>query len=490
MSRTKPDGKPLARPELRQLDLGLLLLGAFLVVVGALFALGHFWPLTLVAAGVSAFFLYRAPQAERRVVGCALIGAGLVSLTLTNARDYVWPAFSVVAGLAVVSVAFWRAAGLSLSQAPVGINARKAADDDERPEIAREHDEDAGARPAARRHWARIPVAVVLTAVLAFASTVLGAGINAGWFRSPPSPTVSITSPTSGQLADYGFTVAGEMSHIPHGQHIWLADKVNEELYPEKEILSRPDFDEAVVGLAPPGTKFTVVVLMVGSNDQQKMLEHQREILVAADVNEKSEALASAPSALIKLAPGGWPESGDKPSSVEPIRESRSILQLAHLDVQLRQCSVLSDSVAGAATLSEGIDAHIQQPKQKSTVDQSENVNGWIQTTSTVGVPGLLAGRHLWVVIKPPGEGVVYYPQVPLEVHENSSTLLQFGGSISFGATKGSYQILLVAVDGDGGNTFCDYYTDSAAKNSYPGMLLPSDAKPPLASVSVDVTRP
>lgn len=104
-----PPGEP------RVLDLGRLLVGASIVTLGVLFlldsadvldagaAIGHWWPVVLIAAGV--FTLAERPPSIVR--GTLLTGAGVVLLLFTtetledSAWDYVWPALIVVAGLAV-----------------------------------------------------------------------------------------------------------------------------------------------------------------------------------------------------------------------------------------------------------------------------------------------------------------------------------------------------------------------------------------------------
>ena len=106
--------------EPRVVDLGRLLIGLSIVTLGVLFlldsadvlnadrAIGHFWPVVLVAAGV--FTLAERPPSVVR--GTLLTGAGVVLLLFTtdvleeNAWDYVWPALLVLAGLAIA--ARWR----------------------------------------------------------------------------------------------------------------------------------------------------------------------------------------------------------------------------------------------------------------------------------------------------------------------------------------------------------------------------------------------
>lgn len=101
----------------RVLDLGRLLLGATVIALGLLFlldaadvlnadrAVGRWWPLVIVAAGV--FTLAERPPSIFR--GTLLTGAGAVLLLFTtdvleeNAWDYVWPALLVLAGLTIVA---------------------------------------------------------------------------------------------------------------------------------------------------------------------------------------------------------------------------------------------------------------------------------------------------------------------------------------------------------------------------------------------------
>ena len=97
-------------------DLGRLLLGLAVVTIGVLFlldaggvlnadrAIGHWWPLVIVAGGV--LTLAERPPAVLR--GTILTGIGVVLLLSTNdllhknAWNYFWPALVVVAGLVIV----------------------------------------------------------------------------------------------------------------------------------------------------------------------------------------------------------------------------------------------------------------------------------------------------------------------------------------------------------------------------------------------------
>lgn len=120
---TTPHGRLPDHPrdrDSRELGLGRLLLGLAIVGVGALFlldaagvlsadrAIGHWWPVVVVAAGVLAFAEH--PPAVGR--GTILTGGGVVLLLFTadvlhkNAWHYIWPALVVVAG--VVIVLRWR----------------------------------------------------------------------------------------------------------------------------------------------------------------------------------------------------------------------------------------------------------------------------------------------------------------------------------------------------------------------------------------------
>ncbi|MGZ4180562.1 MAG: LiaF transmembrane domain-containing protein [Solirubrobacteraceae bacterium] len=98
------------------LDLGRLLLGLTVVTIGVLFlldaagvlnadrAIGHWWPLLIVAAGV----LTLAERPPAVVRGTILTGIGVVLLLFTThllhktAWNYVWPALVVMAGLVIV----------------------------------------------------------------------------------------------------------------------------------------------------------------------------------------------------------------------------------------------------------------------------------------------------------------------------------------------------------------------------------------------------
>lgn len=111
---------PAPPRDTRVLDLGRLLVGLSIVTLGVLFlldsadvldagaAIGHWWPVLLVAAGV--FTLAEEPPSVVR--GVLLTGAGAVLLLFTtellkeNAWDYVWPALLVIAGVAIA--ARWR----------------------------------------------------------------------------------------------------------------------------------------------------------------------------------------------------------------------------------------------------------------------------------------------------------------------------------------------------------------------------------------------
>jgi predicted membrane protein len=108
------------------LDLGRPLLGLTIVALGVLFlldsagvldageAIGNYWPLLLVAAGLLTL-LERPPS---RVRGWLLTGAGLILLLFTadllneNAWDYVWPAAIIFAGIVIVA----RWAGLAIRE--------------------------------------------------------------------------------------------------------------------------------------------------------------------------------------------------------------------------------------------------------------------------------------------------------------------------------------------------------------------------------------
>jgi predicted membrane protein len=101
----------------RVLDLGRLLVGLAIVTLGVLFlldsadvlnaeaAIGHWWPMLLVVAGI--FTLLERPPSVLR--GTLLLGAGVVLLLFTtevleeNAWDYVWPALLVAAGVAIAA---------------------------------------------------------------------------------------------------------------------------------------------------------------------------------------------------------------------------------------------------------------------------------------------------------------------------------------------------------------------------------------------------
>ena len=100
----------------RVLDLGRLLLGLAVVTIGVLFlldaagvlnadrAIGHWWPILIVAAGV----LTLAERPPAVVRGTILTGIGVVLLLFTThllhktAWNYVWPALVVIAGLVIV----------------------------------------------------------------------------------------------------------------------------------------------------------------------------------------------------------------------------------------------------------------------------------------------------------------------------------------------------------------------------------------------------
>jgi hypothetical protein len=104
----------------RVLDLGRLLIGVAIVTLGVLFlldsadvldadkAIGNWWPMLLVAAGV--FTLAERPPSVVR--GALLTAAGAVLLLFTtdvleeNAWDFIWPALLVAAGIAIA--ARWR----------------------------------------------------------------------------------------------------------------------------------------------------------------------------------------------------------------------------------------------------------------------------------------------------------------------------------------------------------------------------------------------
>lgn len=116
---TTPHGRVPDRSrdgEARELDLGRLLLGLTVVTIGVLFlldaggvlnadrAIGHWWPVVIVAGGV--FTLVERPPAVVR--GTILTGIGLVLLLFTtdllhkSAWNYVWPVAVLVAGLVIV----------------------------------------------------------------------------------------------------------------------------------------------------------------------------------------------------------------------------------------------------------------------------------------------------------------------------------------------------------------------------------------------------
>ncbi len=108
----------------RALDLGRLLLGLTVVILGVLFlldsadvldagqAIGDYWPLLLVAAG-GLTLLERPPSRAR---GWLLIGAGALLVLFTadllsqDAWNYVWPAAIILAG--IVIVARWAGRGI------------------------------------------------------------------------------------------------------------------------------------------------------------------------------------------------------------------------------------------------------------------------------------------------------------------------------------------------------------------------------------------
>lgn len=99
------------------LDFGRLLLGVTVVALGVLFlldsagaldagrAIGHWWPLLIVAAGV--FTLAERPPSMVR--GAVLTGAGVLLLLFTtdlvegNGWDYLWPALIILAGVGIAA---------------------------------------------------------------------------------------------------------------------------------------------------------------------------------------------------------------------------------------------------------------------------------------------------------------------------------------------------------------------------------------------------
>jgi Cell wall-active antibiotics response 4TMS YvqF/Domain of unknown function (DUF5668) len=103
--------------DVRVLDLGRLLLGLAVVTLGVLFlldsadvldagrAIGRWWPVLIVAAGV--LTLVERPPAIVR--GTLLTGAGVVLLLFTTdvleeqAWDYIWPALVILAGVLIVA---------------------------------------------------------------------------------------------------------------------------------------------------------------------------------------------------------------------------------------------------------------------------------------------------------------------------------------------------------------------------------------------------
>ena len=107
---------PQSRGQERVLDLGRLLLGLTVVSLGILFlldgtgtldagqAIGDFWPLLLVAAGL----LTLAERPPSIVRGWLLTGAGLLLLLFTadfldaNAWDVVWPVLIILAGVMII----------------------------------------------------------------------------------------------------------------------------------------------------------------------------------------------------------------------------------------------------------------------------------------------------------------------------------------------------------------------------------------------------
>jgi hypothetical protein len=104
----------------RVLDLGRLLLGLTVIALGALFlldsadvldagdAIGHWWPVLIVCAGL--FTLLERPPSVVR--GAVLTVSGAVLLLFTtdllheNGWDYVWPSLIILAGVAIA--ARWR----------------------------------------------------------------------------------------------------------------------------------------------------------------------------------------------------------------------------------------------------------------------------------------------------------------------------------------------------------------------------------------------
>ncbi len=111
LHRQRPEG------EQRVLDLGRLLLGGIVVVLGTLFlldaadvlnadkAIDHWWPIVILAAGL----LTLAERPPSVVRGTILTAIGAVLLLFTtnlleeDAWDYVWPALLVLLGLTIIA---------------------------------------------------------------------------------------------------------------------------------------------------------------------------------------------------------------------------------------------------------------------------------------------------------------------------------------------------------------------------------------------------
>lgn len=115
-------------------------------------------------------------------------------------------------------------------------------------------------------------IIAVVVAVIGASGLITAALIEAGvLFPHHHDPAGSIQTPVEGSRVGREFTVAGRLSNIPAGDHIWLAVQVGNLLYPKEPGIEPTGerFSEQIVeGGSPPGGRFSLLLLRVDEEGQ------------------------------------------------------------------------------------------------------------------------------------------------------------------------------------------------------------------------------
>jgi len=122
-----------------------------------------------------------------------------------------------------------------------------------------------------RGPWWMKPTVIVplLVALIGAAAGIVRVIIQDG---SPlPPPAGQILSPESGHGLASTFTVEGTLSAIPGDHHVWIAVQIGNLLFPKEPEIPPQDehWVQKVVEAGQPGTRFSLVLLMVDASGQR-----------------------------------------------------------------------------------------------------------------------------------------------------------------------------------------------------------------------------